>query len=221
MNPNSNASRILCYGDSNTNGAIPGDGGRFQTDKRWPGALQILLGNNYEVIEEGMGGRTTNMDDPKEQARNGKTYLAPCLWTHNPIDIIILMLGTNDMKQRYARQPEEIGRGMEELIEIIKTESECDHGQIKVLIISPPLIDETTPQAQEKYIGASQKSQQLGKIYEQISLKYGCEFLDSALIVKPSSVDGYHLDAPAHQDLASAVADKIRAVAINNSPPIH
>ena len=97
MNTGPNAIKVLCYGDSNTWGRDPhGKGIRYPVNVRWTGLLQSKLGHDYDIIEEGLGGRTTVIDDPKREGRNGKTYLRPCLETHSPIDVITLMLGTND-----------------------------------------------------------------------------------------------------------------------------
>ena len=93
---------VLCYGDSNTWGYIGGTGERFAPEVRWPGVLQAALGGAYRVIEEGLNGRTTVFDDSIEEGRNGETYLRPCLQTHAPIDLVILMLGTNDLKRRFS-----------------------------------------------------------------------------------------------------------------------
>lgn len=92
MNTNPNAIRILCYGDSNTRGSRPDSGERYRADVRWTGVLQNMLGVDFEVIEEGLGGRTTDVDDQKREGKNGKTYLVPALWSHNPLDFVILAL---------------------------------------------------------------------------------------------------------------------------------
>ena len=89
---------VLCYGDSNTYGYIPETGLRYPKNVRWTGVLQNLLGKNFNVIEEGCNGRTTIFDDPIEGWKNGRDYLKPCLNSHKPIDIIIMMLGSNDLK---------------------------------------------------------------------------------------------------------------------------
>jgi lysophospholipase L1-like esterase len=85
---------ILCYGDSNTWGYAPGTGKRYLRHERWTGVLQQLLGSNAVVIEEGLNGRTTTLDDPTKPFRNGKDYLIPCLDSHAPLDLVVLMLGT-------------------------------------------------------------------------------------------------------------------------------
>src|SRR5215216_1134114 len=103
MNINPKATTVLCFGDSNTNGATPDKSGRYSADVRWTGQLQNLLGSEYYVIEEGLGGRTTDSDHFREgkEGRNGFAYYKPALETHLPLDIIVIMLGTNDVKNTY------------------------------------------------------------------------------------------------------------------------
>ncbi len=93
---------ILCYGDSNTWGYIPATAGRYPPDVRWPGVMRKLLGEKYNVIEEGLNGRTTVWEDPYKPGRNGLELLIPILDSHNPIDLVVVMLGTNDLKHFYG-----------------------------------------------------------------------------------------------------------------------
>ena len=93
--------RIICYGDSNTYGYLPPTGGRFAEHERWIGILQELLGPEYKIIEEGLGGRTKVLDEVLEDYLNGKKLIIPCIKTHYPVDLILIMLGTNDMKARF------------------------------------------------------------------------------------------------------------------------
>ncbi len=211
MNLNPTSKKILCYGDSNTWGVIPGTKDRFPVDKRWTGLLQTKLGDSFEVIEEGLNGRTTNIDDEGKKGRNGLTYLRPCLETNNPFDFMTLMLGTNDLKERYNQTPEQITGNTESLIkEILLFRSERSDKEFKILLISPPIIDESVEGVEEKYKQAQHKSEQIGSLYRELALKYDLFFLDAAKIVKPSKVDGYHLDANSHQKLAEAVYFEIR-----------
>ena len=110
------ASTILCYGDSNTWGFVPGsEGERFSWEERWPGVLQGELGADYRVIEEGLSGRTTVLDNPLEPYRNGREYLLPCLQSHQPLDLVVIFLGTNDLGDRYSLPPLDIARGAAQL----------------------------------------------------------------------------------------------------------
>ena len=117
---------ILCFGDSNTHGYMPGLGTRYPIDQRWSGLLGKLLGDGYHVVEEGMDGRTTAFEDDLQPWRSALGYIGPCVKTHAPLDLIIIMLGTNDSKTRYGVSAEEIGFGMQELIQRIETATMAD-----------------------------------------------------------------------------------------------
>ena len=119
---------ILCYGDSNTWGYVPGSGKRYVENQRWTGVMQNLLGDSFRVIEEGLNARTTVLDDPTRAFRNGKEYLIPCLDSHAPIDVIILMLGTNDLKHRFGLSAFDIGANIATLIEMMR-QSSCWRSQ--------------------------------------------------------------------------------------------
>src|SRR5262245_41824824 len=103
---------VLCYGDSNTWGFVPGTGARYALDVRWPGVLREQLGPEYWVIEEGLNGRTTVWEDPEVAGRNGQQYLPPCLQTHRPLDAVILFLGLNDLKTKFGATAETIAEGL-------------------------------------------------------------------------------------------------------------
>ena len=132
---------VLCYGDSNTYGYVPETGLRYPKDVRYPGRLQILLGDEYVVIEEGCNGRTTITDDPIEGWKNGLDYLKPCLNSHKPVDIVVLMLGSNDLKTVFHLSPAEIAEGAGRLVDVIKSFTAEKQGFVsKIILISPPEI---------------------------------------------------------------------------------
>ena len=110
---------IMCYGDSNTFGTNP-HGGRWRREVRWTGKLQQLLGDQYYVIEEGCGGRTTVWNDDLELFKNGRKSLPVALATHKPIDLVIIMLGTNDCKTRFQALPCDIAEGVRQLAELVQ-----------------------------------------------------------------------------------------------------
>ena len=118
--PESSARTVLCYGDSNTWGYNPCTKRRYSAAIRWPGVLRGELGPAYHVIEEGLNGRTTIWTDPLAEYRNGKHLLTPCLETHKPLDVVILMLGTNDIKWKFSATPYDIGRGMATLVDLVQ-----------------------------------------------------------------------------------------------------
>ena len=128
---------ILCYGDSNTYGLKSDLVSRYPRNVRWTGILQEKLGSEYYVIEEGLGGRTTVWDDPVEDYKNGKKYLLPCLDSHKPLDLVIIMLGTNDLKSRFSVTPFDIGASMENLslIHIYTPKSPYDAVNSKIVLV--------------------------------------------------------------------------------------
>ena len=133
--------RILCFGDSNTYGYDP-RGGRYDENTRWPLRMEKLLGRDYTVIEEGFNGRTCVMDDPTEGGyKSGANYLPPCLMSHNPLDAVVIMLGSNDSKKRFGLEPMTIGEGVMQLIRLTRLYSlASDGGSAKIVIVAPPPI---------------------------------------------------------------------------------
>ena len=204
---------ILCYGDSNTWGFDPETGERFPEEVRWPGVLGIKLGDDYRVIEEGLSGRTTVWDDPIEGAyKNGRTYLRPCLESHRPVDLVTLMLGTNDLKRRFGSSASDIAQGAARLAEMV-SRSGCGPGggAPVVLLISPPPVVALTDMA-EMFEGAGEKSRRFSEHYGFFAGQYGCEFFDASAVIVSSEVDGIHVDAGAHRKLGKAIAARVEDV---------
>jgi lysophospholipase L1-like esterase len=196
---------VLCYGDSNTWGSIPGSKERHPRDVRWTGILQKLLGDAYYVIEEGNNGRTTVWDDPVEGDKNGKTYLMPCLWSHRPVDLVVLMLGTNDLKMRFSVPASDIARSVGILAKIIlKSEAGPQAGAPKLLIIAPPRLAKLTEYA-DMFEGGTEKSKLLGKYYEKIAIDLNVPFFDADTVVTTSDKDGIHWEASEHAKFAQAL----------------
>jgi lysophospholipase L1-like esterase len=199
---------ILCFGDSNTYGRDPVTKGRLDKNTRWPGVLQNALGMEYDVIEEGLNGRTTVWDDPVRGGtkRNGSFYLLPCLESHAPINLLIMMLGTNDLKARFAVTPYDIGESMGFLIEIAQ-QSRCGlNGNCPdILIMAPPPLGKLTEWA-ETFQGGVEKSKKLADYYKSVASAYGCHFLDTSTVIQSSKLDGLHYDPEEHHKLGRAVA---------------
>src|SRR5919204_1412889 len=133
---------ILCYGDSNTYGYDAATAGRFPRDVRWPGVVRRELGPEFEIIEEGLNGRTTIWDDPFVDGRNGRQYLGPCLQSHAPIHLVVLMLGTNDLKAVFRVSAPEIASGAAALVATIQT-SRAGPGMAAphvLLVVPPPFV---------------------------------------------------------------------------------
>jgi len=205
---------ILCFGDSNTFASHP-LGGRHPYDVRWTGRLQALLGAEYRVIEEGLGGRTTVFEDQISPGRNGRAALPTAIATHNPIDLIVVMLGTNDLKAQYHATMWDLGRAMEQLMHIIDAYEYAPHyKKPQVLLVSPIEVGEGI---EDSPFGcftreAVDKSRLFAKEYAPVAEKYGAHFFDAASVAYPSREDQLHMDAESHRALADALADKIRGI---------
>ncbi len=217
MNTNPKAKRILCYGDSNTRGYIPGSTwwDRYPADVRWPGVLQNLLDDGYEIIEEGLGARLTNSEDPRPDfpAKNALAYLLPCLESHVPLDLVIIMLGTPDVKECMNLTPKEIAEGIAACIDCIHdVAASMSSNAPKVLLMSPVVIDETTPFATKLFKGGTEKSNQLAALYEKVAKEKGAAFLDLDKLVKVDPRDGIHLSPESHKIIGENVAERVREI---------
>ena len=215
--------RILCYGDSNTYGA---DGRRYRTEgmslrydeqTRWTALLQKNLGADYLISEEGFNGRTTVFDDPIENGRNGFAYLDVIFGSHQPLDLVILMLGSNDCKRKFSYSSMDIAGEMQILLEKILAYDRFRCGdQFKVLLVSPPHISEaiTTSWLGDSfgYENGRKLSMELAAWYVQLAEMYGCMFLDAAEHVRTSDTDGCHMDAENQRKLARVLADLVKAL---------
>ncbi len=203
---------IICYGDSNTWGYNPATQGRYDRDSRWPGVLRNALGEGYLVIEEGLNGRTTVWDDPIEGYKNGKEYFIPCLETHKPLDLVIIMLGTNDLKKRFSLSASDIADGAGALVKIARqSETGPDENAPKILLLAPPPVAKLTEFA-EMFEGSEAKSQKLGQRYRQVAEEFRCEFLDTSEVIISSDVDGIHFDVDEHRKLGEALASCVRNI---------
>lgn len=206
---------ILLFGDSNTHGTMPmpdlGFGGRFDRDDRWAGRLAKLL-PDWEVIAEGHPGRTTVHDDPVEGAhRNGLTVLPALLESHKPLDVVLMMLGTNDLKERFSVNACDIALSLERLVRLILASGTGPaNGAPGVLLVAPPPIIEVGCLA-GMFAGGAAKSRALPAEIKAAAARVGVPFLDAGQVVKVSPVDGIHYDAEANPLLAEAFATAIRA----------
>lgn len=172
---------ILCYGDSNTWGYVPATGQRHPRNVRWPGVLQAALGPDFHVVEEGLNGRTTVLEDPSRLAKNGLTYLRPCLDSHAPLDLLILMLGTNDLKNRFGLSAADVAVNIAMMLHVVRQGGYLIEGTSPpVLLISPPHVGTAMPELANLYAGADVKSRQLARHYKAVADKAVCVFLDAA-----------------------------------------
>lgn len=205
---------VLCYGDSNTYGRDPVTKKRLASEVRWPGVLRNALGEEYYVIEEGLNGRTTVWDDPVRPGihkRNGSLYLLPCLESHAPLDLFVLMLGTNDLKARHALTPYDIAESIGHLIEITQ-KSSCgpDGAPPEILLMAPPPLGALSEYA-ETFAGGVDKSKRLGSYYMKVAQSYGTRFFDTSTVIRTSKLDGLHIDPEEHRVLGEAVAGIVRS----------
>jgi len=204
--------RILCFGDSNTWGYDPKTQDRFDSSKRWPGVLREALGAGYEVIEEGLSGRTTVWDDPIEGYKNGREYLIPCLETHRPLDLVIILLGTNDLKMRFSLSAFDIAEGAGALVRIVqKSEAGIGGAPPAVLLLAPPPIGKLSDYS-EMFEGADEKSRRLSVQFQRVAAELGCAWLDTAPVIISSDLDGIHFEESQHRKLGEAVARRVQVM---------
>ena len=205
--------QILCYGDSNTWGYRGSDLVRYPWEIRWTGRIQEQLGDGFRVIEEGLCSRTIAVEDREQPFRSGLEYLIPCLMSHHPLDLIIVLLGTNDTKCRYRLSPYEIGMELEELLKGIKeTLYWMQSEQTKILLAAPARIREPVQPNGEIDGTSAEKLKMLPSIYKEIAERYGAAFMDAGRYVSDYQPDGIHFSAQGHQQFAEAVLRKLEEV---------
>ncbi|MBL9177735.1 MAG: SGNH/GDSL hydrolase family protein [Verrucomicrobiaceae bacterium] len=210
---------VLCFGDSNTWGFIPESitspfSERHAHDVRWTGVLARELGDGFHVIEEGQNGRTTVHDDPFAAARNGKTVLPALLESHKPLDLVVMMLGTNDLKAVFGVSPGEIASGVKVLAQmILSSDAGRNAKPPKLLILCPPAIGQMNhlPDIVARLPHAFKDSRELPRHYESLASSLGCAYLNTQTLISTGS-DGIHLDASAHATLGKAVATVVKSL---------
>ena len=208
---------ILCFGDSNTWGADPATGGRFGIHERWPGVLRDLLNQyappdapDYWIVEEGLSGRTTCRDDPVEGDRNGLSQFLAIAESHKPLDLVVIQLGTNDLKVRFAPTAQDIARGAQRVAKAAMNPVIGRDGRApSVLLIAPPPVARLS-YFKEMFAGSGEISLKLAARYRQFADEIGCAFLDAGSAVSSSDLDGIHLEASEHAKLAEAVARRVK-----------
>ncbi len=214
---------VLFFGDSNTYGFDPesraaGTGERFAADVRWCGVAARELASSWHVIEEGLNGRTTVHEDPYRLTTylSGGMLLPTLLKSHLPLDAVVIMLGTNDLKPVYSLGLADIARGMAVLAEAIKefpwpSSASCP----QILLVSPPPLTHAATQGLLAEFDARSiaLSEQLADAYRQVAELESCDFLDAGKVAQVGSFDGVHLDADGHHALGLAIAAKLREMA--------
>ncbi|MGD9915187.1 MAG: SGNH/GDSL hydrolase family protein [Rhizobiaceae bacterium] len=212
--------RVLCFGDSLTWGWMPIEGvvptTRYPYEQRWTGVAASQLGERYELIEEGLSGRTTNLDDPADPRLNGSTYLPSALASHMPLDLVVLLLGTNDTKTCFYRNAYDIAIGMSKLLVQVGTSAGgvgTAYPAPRALVVAPPpLAAMSDPWLQATFDGAQAKTRALPAQYEALADFFKVDFLDAGKHLSTDGVDGIHLTPENNRALGSAIARKISAI---------
>lgn len=200
---------MICFGDSNTYGLVPGTTNRYDYHTRWTGILQEKLKNrNFHITEEGLCGRTADFEDRTRPGRKGTAVFPMILESHSPVDFITIMLGTNDCKTYYGADAEKIAKGIEKLI--LQAKSICPDA--KILLISPILLGEGVGEKgydPEFDTMSVWHARHLAHAYEKVANYHNCDFLAASDFAAPSPRDREHLDEDGHRALAEAIYQKI------------
>jgi lysophospholipase L1-like esterase len=201
---------IVAFGDSNTWGSDPATGGRLPRAQRWPNVMARELGPEFEVVAEGLRGRTTVHNDPIEPYRSGAAALPACLMSHEPVDLLILALGCNDLNKRFSVSAFDIAVGAARLIFLARAYGVAQDGKpSKILLVAPPPIARLSGFA-EMFEGGTEKSRLLGVRYWEVAKREGVAFLDAGSVIRCSDLDGIHYEADQHDQLGRATAEAAR-----------
>lgn len=204
-----NKRRIVCYGDSNTWGYNAETGLRYPDDIRWTQRLAERLGPAWQICEEGLSGRTSVFEDPLFEGLDGLAHLMPILGSHNPIDLLIVMLGTNDCKQRFNATSQNIADGVRRLVQ--KAQSLAVWRSVpQVLIVAPILIGKdiySVPRINEGMgIGCAEKSWRLPALLQATATECACHYLDANAVVTANTIDHMHFDAESNIRFSDCLA---------------
>jgi len=201
---------VLCFGDSNTWGAVPvtrmDESPRHPPSVRWPGVMQAALGADWQVIAEGLPGRTTVLEDPIEgEYLSGRLSLRPCLESHKPLDLVVLMLGTNDFKRRFNLVAEDVAAGVGRLLAEIRQFAALATPPPRVLLVCPPPI-RVAGIFTTMFAGADERFRPLPALLQALAARQGAAYVDAGNLIRASADDGIHYDAEAHGILGRALA---------------
>jgi lysophospholipase L1-like esterase len=222
------AVRILCFGDSNTFGTClrePDAVGtptpdpdyiRLHADRRWTGVLQGLLGDGYDVLEEGLNGRTTDMDEEGRPGLDGRAFFVPCLLSHRPLDVVVVMLGGNDLKPSYRRTPAAIAAALGGYVDDVAEHATDRRGRVPLtVLVGPTVVDDAAPRFRDLVgenfdPGHSARSRELAAEIQRVARERGVIYVDAAQVASPGD-DGIHLSVASHARLAELVATTVAA----------
>jgi lysophospholipase L1-like esterase len=212
--------RIMCFGDSLTWGFRATESGalveRYAKELRWTGVLARVLGNSFEVLEEGLCGRTTNIDDPLDNRLNGAAYLPSTLASHLPLDLVVIMLGTNDTKVYFKRSAFEISVAISKLVDIA-FKSTGGTGAVypppRVLLMAPPPLATNIPNpwVADLFNGAREKTLALSQHLQNLSSLLEIPFFDAGQVISTEGLDGIHFSEKNNQMLGKELADYLRS----------
>ena len=205
---------VMAYGDSLTFGADAENNTRHAYEDRWPTVLEQGLGGQARVIAEGLGGRTTVFDDFAADAdRNGARVLPTLLASHSPLDAVVIMLGTNDLKPFICGSALGAAHGVKRLVEIIRSYPYNRNAPVpKVVIVSPPhAIDTDHADLGPMFAGGKDESRLFAGHYARIAKELGCPFFDAAKVAFPHKVDGIHLDAANTRAIGQGLVPVVKA----------
>lgn len=211
------APTILCFGDSNTHGTCPmahlDDGRRYDRSERWPAIAAAALGTAAHLVEEGHPGRTSVHDDPIEGVhKNGFAVLPAILESHRPLALVAIMLGTNDLKERFSVPAMDIALSLGKLADFVRSsETGPERAAPEVLLIAPPPIVERGCLT-EMFRGGAAKSEALRGLLKTEAARQGAHFMDAGQFATMSDIDGIHFHAAAHAALGAAFADQARRI---------
>lgn len=212
---------IVCFGDTNTWGYDNRTGERLPYHERWTGILNEKLGSEYYVVEEGLAGRTTVNEDPIEQHKCGREHIYPCLLSHEPIDVFVMMLGQVELKSRFSLTAYDIAMGVEELVQIVLNSKSGPHKKApKIILISPVQVGDISGTNMEHWFpanGTKERSILFPKLFKEITEKYHIEFLEASSVAKTAE-DAIHMANESHEDFACQVTQMIKNMVESVSP---
>lgn len=211
--------RIVCFGDSNTWGYNPESGSRYSDDIRWTKLLEKKLGGDYRIIEEGQNGRTIANPDPWEWGTKcGMDQILPILESHMPMEALVIMLGSNDLKSKFGLPAPDIAGSLQNMLKSVRGHLRyyLNNPDLKILIIAPPALgDNFASSPFVEFFDADsvvQKSKDISKWFELVAGQFGCEFLDATSQVTAGDVDSLHLSPEGHAKLAELVYQKLKSM---------
>jgi lysophospholipase L1-like esterase len=211
---------ILVYSDSLSWGIIPTTRKRLSFDQRWPGVMEMSLGSSgkkVRVIEDCLNGRRTVWDDPFKPGRNGLIGLAQRIEIHSPLELVVLMLGTNDFQSMHQHSAWHSSQGILALVSAIRT-APIEPGMPvpQVLVVAPPAIQTPKGLMTSKFEGGERKCVGLAAAYRKVCEEIGCHFFDAGNVITSSNIDGVHLDLEQHLALGNAMAQLVESLLTKN-----